>query len=159
MVAAWGPDASTYAGKRMTLYRDAAVRFGGQDVGGIRVSHMSDLKKPLTIALTVSKGKRAPYVVQPLADAPAPAEPPVTAAQLEDINSGLTALGITDKETKLATVVQVIGREIASAKDLTRAEASRVIDWIKTEESNAPAEPGPEEPTFDWPDVAPVGAE
>jgi hypothetical protein len=24
MVAAWGPDASTYAGKRMTLYRDAA---------------------------------------------------------------------------------------------------------------------------------------
>lgn len=71
MVTAWGPDASTYAGKRMTLYRDPTVKFGGMDVGGIRVSHMSGIDKPLTIVLAVSKGKRAPYVVKPLADAPA----------------------------------------------------------------------------------------
>jgi hypothetical protein len=36
------------------------------DVGGIRVSHLSHIDKPLTIALTVTRGKRAPYVVQPL---------------------------------------------------------------------------------------------
>jgi hypothetical protein len=35
LVSAWGPDAATYAGRRMTLYRDPAVRFGGMDVGGI----------------------------------------------------------------------------------------------------------------------------
>jgi hypothetical protein len=71
MVGAWGADASAYVGKRMTIYRDPAVRFGGMDVGGLRVSHMSDLKKPMTLALTVSRGKRAAYVVQPLADEPA----------------------------------------------------------------------------------------
>ncbi|NKU61704.1 hypothetical protein GS891_00190 [Rhodococcus hoagii] len=49
----------------MTLYRDPAVRFGGQDVGGIRVSHLSHIDKRLTLALTVTRGRRAPYVVEP----------------------------------------------------------------------------------------------
>jgi hypothetical protein len=44
-------------------------------------------------------------------------------------------LGITDGETKLATVGQVIDREVASAKELTPAEAAAVMDWIKHEES------------------------
>jgi hypothetical protein len=43
-------------------------------------------------------------------------------------------LGITDGETKLATVGQVIDREVASAKELTPAEATAVLDWIKHEE-------------------------
>lgn len=70
MVAAWGKDAATYSGRRMTLYRDPTVRFGGQEVGGIRISHVDGIDKALTLALTVTRGKRAPYVVQPIADAP-----------------------------------------------------------------------------------------
>ena len=70
LVAAWGPEASAYAGRRMSLYRDASVRFGGQDVGGIRVSHLSHISKRLTLALTVTRGKRSPYSVDPLPDAP-----------------------------------------------------------------------------------------
>ena len=70
LVAAWGSEASAYAGRRMMLYRDPAVRFGGQDVGGIRVSALSDIKERITLALTVTRGKRAPFVVEPLADEP-----------------------------------------------------------------------------------------
>lgn len=70
LVAAWGPEASVYTGRRMTLYGDPTVRFGGQEVGGIRISHLSDITEPLSIALTVTRGKRAPFVVQPL-DTPA----------------------------------------------------------------------------------------
>lgn len=70
LVAAWGAEAAQYTGRRMTLYRDPAVRFGGQDVGGIRVSHLSHIDKRLTIALTVTRGRRAPYVVEPLPDGP-----------------------------------------------------------------------------------------
>lgn len=66
LVNAWGPDASAYVGRRMTLYRDPAVKFGGMDVGGIRVSHLSHIDKPLTVALAVTRGKRQPYTVQPL---------------------------------------------------------------------------------------------
>lgn len=66
MVAAWGVDTSTYAGRTLTLYRDPHVRFGGEEVGGIRISAMSDIPEPLTVSLTVTRGKRAPTVIQPL---------------------------------------------------------------------------------------------
>lgn len=71
MVAAWGPEASAYAGQRLTLYRDPEVKFGGEKVGGIKISHMSGVDKRLSLALTVTRGKRAPHIVEPLpADAP-----------------------------------------------------------------------------------------
>ena len=68
LVAAWGKDSDAYAGRRMQLYGDPAVKFGGEAVGGIRVSHLSDITGRLTISLTVSKGKRAPHIVEPLPD-------------------------------------------------------------------------------------------
>ena len=67
LVAAWGPEAANYVGRRMTLYRDASVKFGGMDVGGIRVSHLSHIDKRMSLALTVTRGKRAPFVIEPLA--------------------------------------------------------------------------------------------
>lgn len=70
MVAAWGPDASIYSGRRMTLYRDPEVRFGSEAVGGIKISHLSNIDKPMKLALTVTRGRRAPHSVQPLTDAP-----------------------------------------------------------------------------------------
>lgn len=70
LVAGWGDDATVWTGRRVTLYRDPAIRFGKDAVGGIRVSHMSDLpdNKPLSIALTESRGKRAKHTVDPLPD-------------------------------------------------------------------------------------------
>ena len=65
-VATWGPDSSTYAGRRLTIYNDPTIRFGKELTGGIRISHMSHLDKPVTVALTVTRGKRAPFTIQPL---------------------------------------------------------------------------------------------
>lgn len=79
LVAAWGPDTSTYAGRRVTLYREPSIRFGKEVVGGIRVSHLSHLDKPLSVPLTVSRGKREKFTVQPLPDSPAPAPEPTEA--------------------------------------------------------------------------------
>ncbi|MBK8200643.1 MAG: hypothetical protein IPK75_20090 [Acidobacteria bacterium] len=72
MIAGWGVDAAQYVGRSMTLYCDPKVVFGGMQVGGIRVSHMSHLSAPLNLALTVTKAKRAPYRVQPLQASSAP---------------------------------------------------------------------------------------
>lgn len=71
MVAAWGPNPADYTGRRMTLYNDPEVRFGKSAVGGIRISHMSHIDKPVTANLMVSRGKRALFTVQPLAEEPA----------------------------------------------------------------------------------------
>lgn len=67
LVAAWGPDAKAYVGRSVTLYRDPKVKWGGMDVGGIRVSHLSHIEREMVMALTATKGKRAPHVVKPLA--------------------------------------------------------------------------------------------
>lgn len=67
MVAVWGRDASVYPGRSMTLYRDSKVTFGGMAVGGIRISHMSDMPEAMTLAITMSKAKRAPMTIKPLA--------------------------------------------------------------------------------------------
>lgn len=67
MVLAWGPDASAYAGRRLTLYRNPEITFGKDKVGGIEISHLSHIDKPLTVALTATRGKRKNFTVNPLA--------------------------------------------------------------------------------------------
>lgn len=71
LIAAWGSDAAKYVGRRLRLYGDPTVRFGGQEVGGIRISHLSHIPGPARVNLTVTRGKREPFEVLPL-DIPAP---------------------------------------------------------------------------------------
>lgn len=66
LVHVWGSDGMKYVGRSLTLYGDPKVMFGGIAVGGIRISHMSDISEPVTMALSVSKASRKPYTVQPL---------------------------------------------------------------------------------------------
>lgn len=70
MVQAWGPEASNYTGRRLKLFRNPEIKFGGMVVGGIEIAAMSHLDKPLSVSLMVTRGKRKPFTVQPL-----PAEP------------------------------------------------------------------------------------
>lgn len=66
LVCLWGNDSEAYVGRRLTLYRDPSIRFGSDEVGGIRISHASDIDRPTQLALTVTRGKRKPYIVEPL---------------------------------------------------------------------------------------------
>lgn len=66
LVGVWGKDASRYVGRSMTLYRDPNVAFGGLQVGGIRISHMSDISEDKTVALLVTRGRKAPFKIKPL---------------------------------------------------------------------------------------------
>lgn len=68
LAAAWGTDAAQWAGRRMELFTDAEVTFGKTKVGGIRISRMSHLDKPLSLALTASKGKKQTHRIEPLPD-------------------------------------------------------------------------------------------
>jgi hypothetical protein len=88
IVAAWGPEAANYAGRRLTLYREPSIKFGGQTVGGIRVSHMSHIDQRVEVMLQVTRGKREKFAVDPLPDA-APTDD--IAAQLVDITAARIA--------------------------------------------------------------------
>jgi len=71
IVAAWGSEASAYTGRRLTLYREPSIRFGKDIVGGIRISHMSHIAGRVEEKFQTTRGKREPFVVDPLPDAPA----------------------------------------------------------------------------------------
>lgn len=54
----------------------------------------------------------------------------ITPAQLKKMSALLTECGFTDRDTRHAFVQTAINRDITSAKDLTKAEASKVIDIL-----------------------------
>jgi hypothetical protein len=149
LVAAWGADAKGYIGRSMTLFRDPEVSYGGIKVGGIRISHLSDLDSPLSIALTVTRQKRSPYKVQPLkAPAPAPAPDtaaptPAAAALAECRKAGLTNAGIE------ALCLKASDGAHTSLADLSENTLVYIvrngIDAEKVAAFNATAEPAPAE--------------
>jgi hypothetical protein len=93
MVAAWGANGKLYAGRSLTLYRDPSVKWGGMEVGGIRISHMTHIDRPMVMALTATKGMRKAFQVQPLkvAASAAPNDAP-SASPPVDLDGVLDAL-------------------------------------------------------------------
>lgn len=77
LMKAWeSDDSADWIGKRVTLYCDESVSFGRERVGGIRVSHVSGIEKPVTVSVTATRGKRTKVTVQPLPDAPEATQQP-----------------------------------------------------------------------------------
>lgn len=74
----WGTDAAQWKGRRVTLYCDEAVMFGGETVGGTRISHLSHIDRRKSIPLLIKRGKSAAFTVEPLA-----AESPVDVLRRE----------------------------------------------------------------------------
>lgn len=140
LVQMWGPETSNYTGRRMTLYGDPTVKFGGQVVGGIRVSHLSHIEKRTTLQLTTTRGKRAPYVVEPLPDTPA--DGMVTKAQLSALATEYEDKGLTSREQVLEFLEKTVGHPVKSSKELTEDEAAKVLtELAKATEPAAEGEP------------------
>lgn len=74
LIFAWGEDGSAWVGRSMTLFNRLDVKFGGIEVGGIRISHLSDIDRDVKISLTATKGKKEPIVIKRLADGPGVSE-------------------------------------------------------------------------------------
>ena len=152
MVSAWGADASKYVGRSLTLFCDPKVKWGGMEVGGIRISHMSDIDSSMTMALTVTRANKKPFTVKPIqaSGAPNPAaaastQPPeaaspeserrppaagtITPDQVIDIEDKLREAGITKE--KFLAIVGIGSITLLSAKDAKgRDNYRKSINWI-----------------------------
>lgn len=133
LVSAWGPDASKYKGRSLTLYCDPRVKWGGMEVGGIRISHMSHIDSAITMALTVTRANKKPFTVKPLGAA-APkaqsggrAEPdntPVTEEQSLELHA-LCTEGGRDLTADLKDMA-----EVDKLGDIPARVLGRVKKWI-----------------------------
>lgn len=120
LVALWGSDGESYVGRRLSLYRDPSVQWAGEDVGGIRISHMSHIDGPKSVALTVTRNRRAPYRVEPIVDE-APAS---TASPKRALWERMRTL---PKDAAKAFLDSAVGHDLARATDITDDEAAEVL--------------------------------
>jgi hypothetical protein len=143
LAAGWGVDASTWTGRRITLYFDPNVTFGKDRTGGTRISHMSDLPgdKPLNVPLLISRGKSAMFTVQPLKDAPAPAQKPKVPTGDELIADAEKASSNDDLNRIARIAAANLGpSELAAVKDVVTARRAELKD----------------KPADEWPEAAQI---
>lgn len=132
MIRGWGDESARYVGRRMTLFADPSVTWAGEEVGGIRVSHMSGIERQMRLSLPVSKNRNVTHLVDPIPDA-APPSPGVALA------AALTAGGHRTPAQMLEYCRKVVNRAIEHSSDLTPAERDQVLEALAS--ATTPAAP------------------
>jgi hypothetical protein len=66
LIGAWGENGKSWVGKSATLFCDESVRFGGVAVGGVRVSHLSDINSDMSFSVNLTRGKKGQVSVKKL---------------------------------------------------------------------------------------------
>lgn len=106
MASQWGVETTAWHGKRVTIYRDPSVTFGGDTVGGIRIAAMSGINRAFTDTVTIKRGKRSKVTVDKLPDV-APQQQHDLADRAAKAIAAFDALGTTQ-----ADLEQHIGRPV-----------------------------------------------
>lgn len=126
LVYAWGPDANRWPGRSMTLFNEPAVKFGGETVGGIRISHLSDIESDIKVSLTTTRGKKAQTSVKRMQRA-----------------AGVDHLGLIRAAASLDELKKAFEAAVRSTRDANaRAEFTSAKDARKAELDHQP-EAGP----------------
>ncbi len=108
-----------------------------------------DLEQPRQIAKPPADSQTAEKpAAQPAAEPsqPGPPDVPITPQQSKKLHAAMNEAGMTDRDLRLAFCVDQIGRDITTSSDLTKAEASRVLDALAELGDSDQDEPEPPEP-------------
>ena len=62
----WGSDEKVFTGRSLTLFRDPTIRWAGQEVGGVSISHMTDMTDDTRFLLTSSRGQKKAMKIEHL---------------------------------------------------------------------------------------------
>lgn len=111
LVAAWGAKVSQWIGRKMVVYCDPTVKWGGEDVGGIRISHLSHIEQPCVVQLNVTRGKKGTWTVAPIG----------TGDIESRVQKVIHTLGQCDTDEKVAEVMRRAKQVYAEASDEQRA--------------------------------------
>ncbi len=124
----WDKHCTTWVGKRLTLYRDDRVTWGGAEVGGIRISHMSDIgNEPRQMALSISQRARQMHTVYPLGATQPPKQKKQATAE--------------EKAAKAQAIIAAILKDIDDSTDVdaTMAKHADMLARIKGGDAAAAA--------------------
>lgn len=145
LVFAWGPDGTQWVGRSMTLYNRPDVKFGGEAVGGIRISHLSHIPQDIAVSLTATRGKKEQTRIARLKDVSSVAQ---SKARLEAAARG----GMSDLQAAWKALPadhrQSIGGAQGCPADL-KATAQAADAAAAGAQQDAPADAQAEDSEFD----------
>jgi hypothetical protein len=118
LIVAWGEDGTQWIGRSMTLYNEQSVKFGGMEVGGIRISHLSDIPRDLQVSLTSTKGKKSAHFIRRMGT-----EEKKEYIALEPVLDKITAAQTTDDLEKLRPELRKLSPD--DKKQATQAAVAR----------------------------------
>ncbi len=139
LLAAWGPDGNEWVGKGLRVFHDPAVRFGGDDVGGVRISHMTDIPgRRIELKLTAARGKKVLYVIERMEQA---ASGPTLAHVLQLITVAANAADMKAAKAAAQTLadpadveeaVRTYNARVAEQRAKTQKQATKAFsEWVQ----------------------------
>ena len=138
LIFAWGPDGREWVGRSMTLFCDPQVKFGGEEVGGILISHMTDIERDIQLSLTATRGKKAVHTIRklssPLAGMLVDIENSPNAAALKD-NFGASFKKMKGNDAARATLKAAYDKRLAA---LSTPAAAKTLAEYAEDIDNAP---------------------
>jgi len=169
LIFAWGEDGRQWIGRSMTIYNKMDVRFGGMQVGGIRVSHLSHIKADIQLSLTATKGKKESVIIKCLdvTDQLAPIRAQLEAAARDGMAALRKAWGaITEVQRKsiggkagcpanLKAIAEAADRAASAPQPADDGASSAVAGINAAVAAMTDPEPGPGEPAPADPEPAP----
>jgi hypothetical protein len=149
LVAAWGKNGHAWKGRSMTLYNEPSVKFGGVEVGGIRISHLSHIDSDMVFSLNATKGKKAPYKVKRMQDAQRQSAPAqqgsgdsltlVTAEQVENMTNALEERGV-DPKALCDAAANYLGLPIQRLDQIPASFYGKACGWIAKQNPAPPSD-------------------
>ena len=124
LAGCWGKHADQWIGRRVELFCDESVKYGGVAVGGVRISRMSHIDGPKSVPIIVRQGQGGAYKVDPLPDAPA-ATPERDWSTVLDTAATLTdtdALGDLWKAEKVGSAPESVKAEFLARVEAVKAQ-------------------------------------
>lgn len=125
------------------VYTDDEMSRADTDAGPARSASPTAPADRMRAALGTPNSSPAPDVAASEPPAPSPpveasAGEGITAGQLKKMGAAMRERGLTERPDALDFVVAVIGRDVGSRNDLTRAEAGAVIDALEDWSDDTP---------------------
>lgn len=124
LIGLWGENGKAWIGRSMTLYCDPSVKFGGVQVGGIRISHMSHITGRKSLMLTTTRSNRSEYIVLPLEVAP-----PI------DVSGYLKAIADAKTEDEIIKVYKSAPKEAKDAIKQACADRKSKLNQPKEQQN------------------------
>jgi len=133
LIAGWSDNPHEWVGKRLTLFRNPDVKYAGVKVGGIEISHMSDIPPTLEAAKTIAKGVKAPFIVKRLE---APKAPELTEVEVVYIDDASNEINNAETLEALKAIWFVVNQksDAVKAKLLPLKDARKKVLTTESEQ-------------------------